>query len=88
MVGTVDTSRVVDRVGEDPPAIGCELDASTLGEPEVAALTDHLAAQVAAIDSNQVVGLVSRDRMRFLGRLDVGADSAVPQQVDRGLENR
>ena len=35
------------------------LDAAELGDAEVAALADHLAAQVAAVDPDRVVGAVA-----------------------------
>ena len=64
------------------------LDPPELGEPEVAALADTLRAQVAAVDPDRVVGLVAGLGVGLLGRLHVGADAAVPQQVDRRLEDR
>ena len=59
MVGGVDAGGVVDGVGVDPPAGQRELDAAGLGDAEVGALADHLAAQVAAVDADRVVGLVA-----------------------------
>ena len=35
------------------------LDAAALGEAEVAALADHLAAQLGAVDADRVVGAVA-----------------------------
>ena len=88
MVRRVDTCRIVDRVGVDAPAGKRELDAPELGTAEVAAFGEDLAAQVAAVDAQRVVGAVSHLRMGFARRLHVGADAAVVDQVDRRLEDR
>ena len=82
MVGDVDARGVVDRVGVDPPAGSRELDPSTLGEAEVAAFADDPAAQLGPVRANRVVRLVAGVGVRLGGRLDVGADAAVPEQVD------
>ena len=58
-------------------------------QPEVAALADDLAPQLLAVDPDGVVGAVADRRALVLGgRLDVGADAAVPEQVDRGQQDR
>src|SRR5699024_3669689 len=82
-VGGIDAAGIVDGIGIEAAAIECELDASGLGQAEIAALAHHLAAQVAAVDANAVVGAVADLRMRLAAGLDVGADAAVPEQVDR-----
>src|SRR5207248_583978 len=93
------SGRVVDRVGVDPPAgvggvpiFGAAgqgvLDASLLREPEVAALADHPALQVTRVDAHRVVGLVSHVGVRLGGRLDIGADAAVVEQVDGCRQDR
>ena len=64
------------------------LDAAALGHAQVAALAHHLAAQLVAVDAQGVVGAVADVGMRFAAGLDVGADAAVPEQVDRRLEDR
>ena len=69
-----------------PPASG-ELDAAGLGEAEVGALADHLAAQLAAVDAHRVVGLVA-DIELALGRgLHIGADAAEIEQFGAALED-
>ena len=83
VVAAVDAGRVVDRVGVDQPAGERVLDPAELGEAEVAALADHPAAQLGAVDAHRVVGAVADLGVRLGGRLDVGADAAVPEQVDR-----
>ena len=60
VVGAVDAGRVVDEVGVDAPALQRELDAPRLGEAEIAALADHPAAQLLAVDADGVVGAVLR----------------------------
>ena len=59
VVRGVDAGRVVDRVGVDATRRERRLDASALGEAEVAAFADHLAAQLAAVDAQRVVGAVA-----------------------------
>ncbi len=56
VVGAVHAARVVDRVGEEAPAVERVLHAPALGEPEVAALADDPAAQLVAVDAHAVVG--------------------------------
>ncbi len=84
----IDAGRVVDEVGIEQHAIQCGLDAAALGETEVAALAHQLAAQLAAVDADRVVGAVADIGMGFGRGLHVGADAAVPEQIDRCLENR
>ena len=88
VVRAVDARRVVDRVGVDPPAAVCVLDPAALGEAQVPALADDRGAQVAAVDAKGIVRPVVDLRVRLGRRLDVGADPAVPEQVDRRLEDR
>ena len=70
-----------------PPALRV-LDAAELRAAEVAAFDDDLAAQLAAVDAQRVVGAVADLRVRLARRLHVGADAAVVEQVDRRLEDR
>ena len=83
VIAAVDTGRVVDGVGVDEPAVEGELDTAALGEPEIAALADHPAAQLAAVDADAVVRSIADLSVALRLGLDVGADAAVPQQVDR-----
>ncbi len=87
-VRRVDARGVVDEVGVDAPARLGVLDAPALREAEVAALADDAAAQLRAVDSHRVIGAVADLGVRLLGRLDVGPDAAVPEQVDRQLQDR
>ena len=48
---------------------------------EIAAFADHPGADLAAVGADGVVGAVAHLGMRFVVRLHVGADAAVPQQV-------
>ena len=70
-----------------PPASAYSIRAA-LGEAEVAALADDAAAQLAAVDADAVVGLVADVGVRLGGRLHVGADAAVPEQVDGRAQDR
>ena len=64
------------------------LDAAELRQAEVAALADDLDAQLLAVDPDGVVGPVADVGVVLGGGLDVGADAAVPEQVDRGEQDR
>ena len=83
VVAAVDARRVVDGVGVDEAAGEGELDAAELGQPEVAPLTDHAAPQLVAVDPHAVVGPVADVGVGLRLRLDVSADAAVPEQIDR-----
>ncbi len=58
------------------------------GYAEVAALADDAAAQFGTVDAHRVVGAVADFRVRLVGGFHVGADAAVPEQVDRQPEDR
>ena len=88
MVGAVDAGRVVDRVHVDPAAAAREGDPGALREAEVAALADDAAAQLLGVDPDGVVRAVADLGVPFVLRLHVGADAAVPEQVDRRAEQR
>ncbi len=59
VVGGVHAGGVVDEVGVEQHAVLRRLDAAQLGQAQVAALAHHLAAQVAAVDAQRVVGAVA-----------------------------
>ena len=59
VVAAIDAGRVVDRVGVDQAAVERVLDAAALGQTEVAALADHSAAQLDAVDAQAVVGAIA-----------------------------
>ena len=59
VVAAVDAGGVVDGVGVDEPAVQRVLDAAALGQAEVAALADHPAAQLGAVDAQAVVGPIA-----------------------------
>jgi len=88
VVRGVDAGGVVDRVGVDAHAGQRRLDAPALREAEVAAFGHHLAAQRVAVDAQGIVGAVTDIGMRLAAGLDVGADAAVVEKVDRGPEDR
>ena len=70
------------------PAAEVELDAAQRGDAEVAALADHLGAQLISVDPDGVVGAVADVGVGLGLGLDVGADAAVEQQVHRRLQDR
>ena len=86
MVGGAHPGGVVDEVGVDPAPALRVLDPAQLGQAEVAALADAPGPDLIAVHPHPVVRLVPHLGMRLGGGLDVGADAAVPQQVDRRLE--
>ena len=88
VVGRVDAGGVVDRIGVDANTVEGGLDPAQLGATEVAALADHLDPQRVPVDADGVVGAVADLGVGLGGRLDVGADAAVPQQVDRSQQDR
>src|SRR5690606_27061219 len=79
---------VVDRVRVAEAALEREAHARQLGEPEIAALAQHLAAQIDGIDANGVIGRVAHIRVSLFRRLHVRADTAVPHEVDGCAEYR
>src|SRR6202022_201388 len=84
VVGGVYPGRVVDEVGVHQAAAERVLDPGRLGEAEVAALADHPGPQPGGVDPDRVVGPVPHVGVRLGAGLDVGADPAVPEQVDGG----
>ena len=87
MVGGVHAGRIVDRVGVDTAAGQRIGDAAALGDAEIGALADDFGADFIAVDAQRVVGPVAGFGVAFVRRLDVSADAAEPQQVDRGCEH-
>ncbi len=87
VIGGVHASGVVDEVGVEQHAMLGSFDATLLGHAQVAALAHHLATQLGTVDTQQVVGAVAHIGMRFTAGLHIGADTAVPQQVHRRLED-
>ena len=56
-------------------------------KPEIAAFADDLGAQFPAVDAQRIVGAVADLGVALVARLHVGADAAVPQQVDRHAQD-
>ncbi len=82
-VGSIDAGGVVDKIGIDAPAVLGVFDAAALRETEIAALTHDAGAQLTAVQPHRVVGTIADLAVAFLAGLDVSADAAVPEQVDR-----
>ena len=87
VVRAVHAGGIVDRVGVHAPSMRRELVASELGEAEVAALADDAAPQLVAVHPHGVVGPVAGIGVRLPPRFHVGADSAVPQEIDGCLQH-
>src|SRR5215207_2702372 len=87
MVRAVHPGRVVDGVHVDPAATERVLYAPPLREPQVPALPDHVAPELVAVCPEGVVRPVADFGIALRAGLDVGADSAVPEQVYLGFEH-
>ena len=87
VVGTVHTGGVVHRVGVERDAMTSSFDPSQLGQAKVAAFANDLRAQVPTVHANGVVGLVADIDVGLTRRFDIGADTTVPEQVDRRGED-
>ena len=85
-VRAIDPGGIVDGVGIDPNAGVRGLDPRQLGESEIATLADHLATKIGGVDAQRIVRPIADIGVALPARLDIGADTAVPQQVDRRLE--
>ena len=57
-------------------------------KPRLPPSRDHAAAQLLGVDPDRVVGPIERLGVALRGGLDVGADAAVPEQVDRRQQDR
>ena len=86
VVGGVDARRVVDEVGVDAAALLRVLHPASLGEAEVPALAHDACAHLVAVDPNGVVRAVAHLGVALAVGLDVGADAAVPEQIDGRLQ--
>ena len=65
VIRSVDSGRIVDRVRIDAPPCERIFDASELRATEVAALGEDLASQLAAVNSQRIVGAVSHLHVRL-----------------------
>ncbi len=84
VVAAIDPRRVIHRVGVDAAPGQGVFDAAPLGEAEIAPLPHHLGPQPTTVDTHVVVGPITDFLVFFDGRLDVGADAAIPEQIDFG----
>ncbi len=88
LVGGIDASRVVDRVGIDAAPCSREIDARFLRHPEVRALADDFHLEFVRLDPNGIVGAVANLFVRFQRASDIGADTAKPQEIELRLQQR
>ena len=94
VIRAVDPADVVHRVGIEAPAgllwaaVARVLDPPQLREAEVAPLPNHAAAEILAVHSHRVVGLVAYVAVALGRGLYISADPAVPEQVNRRTKDR
>ena len=79
---------IVDCIRIQPNAHARCLDPCGLGQSEIAALADDARPQRIRIDAYGFVGPVPDVGVSLLARLHIGPDPSVPQQVDRGSQDR
>ena len=87
MIGTINTGRIIDRIGENLTALQREFDTPILCRTQIATFRHHLATQRISIDPNRIIGAVAHVSMRFVRCLDIGSDTAVVKQIDWCLQN-
>jgi len=80
-IGRVDASGVVDKVRIDAATALRILDSTELRYAEVAPLRDHAAAKLLAVHADQIVAGIASVGVRLATCLDVGTDTAAPQEV-------
>src|SRR3546814_4549575 len=88
IIRAIDARAIVDEVGVDPSALRREGDARGLRHAQIGAFADDADAQILGIDAQRVVGGIADLGIILARRLQIGADAAEPQQVDRRLEDR
>src|SRR5580700_1290102 len=73
---------VVYEVGVQSAAGERVFDPAALREAEVAAFADDPRGKLCAVDAHAIVAAIADFAVRLVGRLDVGADPTVPEQID------
>ena len=86
VIRAIDAAGVVDCIGIDAAAVQCVFDTRRLRQPQIAAFGNRLAAQLAGVDTQVVVGAIVGFAVALAAGLDIGADAAVVEQVDWRLE--
>ena len=86
MIRAIHAGGIIQGIGEDMAAALREFDPGLLRQPQIAAFADHPRPHVGRIDAQRIVAPVIGFLMGLGAGLDVGADAAVVDQVDRGLE--
>ena len=87
VIRTINTRRIIDRVGIDAATIERVLDAAQLREAKIAAFGHDFAAQVIAVDPQRVGRTITNFCMRLGARLHIGTNAAVVKQIDGCLQN-
>ena len=88
MIRAVHTGGIIDKVGIADTTPQAVLNAPALGHTQIAALAKHLAAQVAAIDSQTIVSAITDLGVALCRGFNVGAYATIPNKINRGFEKR
>ncbi len=83
MVGHVDATGIVHGICVQVPAVQLVFDSGPLGQSQIAALANHLHAELSGVDADRIVARIAHFGVALIRGLDVGSDSPVPQQVER-----
>ena len=83
MVGTIDTSAVVDEVCIDTATAQGITNTSSLRHAKVRALANDVCLQFCAVHTNKVIARVADVQMAFASVLNIGSYSAEPHQLNR-----
>ena len=86
VVRAIDARGIVDEVGIDPAAFERELDPPGLRDAEIGTFPDDLRTHLIAIDAQCVVRRIADLDIVLVAALDVGADAAEPDEIDRSGE--
>ena len=82
VIRAIHPAHVVGKIGIDATVLTGVLHPTELGKTEVASLTHNTGSQIAPIDPQCVVAAIAHFPIALASALHVGADTAVPQQVD------
>ena len=83
MVGTIDTSAVVDEVCIDTATAQGKTNTASLRDAKVRALANDVCPQFCAVHANKVIARVADVEMAFASVLDIGSYAAEPHQLNR-----
>ena len=87
MIGCINTCGVVNRIGVEFHAVAGRLNTSALCEPQVSTFADYLDTKLVCGDANGIIRLIAHIGVRLVLGTDIGADAAIPQEIDRSAKN-